>query len=102
LECSRLHNLTEDAIAAQAMAVRLPELDVIDRQMERARATRLAIARDIVHHRVAGSCAGLGYDPDNLAATLQAGTVRAPRAFAPQAGNAGFVVQPFETSAELL
>jgi hypothetical protein len=50
-----LHNLTEDAIAAQAMAVRLPELDVIDRQMERARVTRMAIARDIQHHRTAGS-----------------------------------------------
>jgi len=50
-----LHNLTEDAIAAQAMAVRLPELDNIDKQMERARVTRMAIARDIVHHRAAGS-----------------------------------------------
>src|ERR1700730_11835516 len=30
------HELTQDAIAAQAMAIRLPELDIIDRQMERA------------------------------------------------------------------
>jgi hypothetical protein len=51
----RRHELTEDAIAAQAMAVRLPELDIIDRQMERARVTRMAIARDIQHHRAAGS-----------------------------------------------
>jgi hypothetical protein len=49
------HELTEDAIAAQAMAIRLPELDIIDRQMERARVSRMAIARDIQHHRSAGS-----------------------------------------------
>jgi hypothetical protein len=47
--------LTEDAIAAQASTLRLPELDLIDRQMERARVSRMAIARDIQHHRVAGS-----------------------------------------------
>jgi hypothetical protein len=49
------HNLTEDAIAAQAMALRLPELDIIDRKMERARVSRMAIMRDIEHHRVVGS-----------------------------------------------
>jgi hypothetical protein len=48
------HGLTEEAIAAQAMALRLPELDLIDRQMERARVTRIAIARDLQHHRIAG------------------------------------------------
>jgi hypothetical protein len=49
------HELTQDAIAAQSMSVRLPELDIIDRQMERARVSRMAIARDIQHHRGAGS-----------------------------------------------
>jgi hypothetical protein len=49
------HELTQDAIAAQAMAMRLPELDIIDRQMERARVSRMAVARDILHHRSAGS-----------------------------------------------
>jgi hypothetical protein len=49
------HGLTEEAIAAQAMALRLPELDIIDRQMERARVTRMAIERDLQHHRTAGS-----------------------------------------------
>jgi hypothetical protein len=49
------HQLTEDAIAAQAMSLRLPELDIIDRKMERARVSRMALMRDIEHHRIAGS-----------------------------------------------
>jgi hypothetical protein len=47
--------LTEDAIAAQAATLRLPELEILDRQMERARVTRMAITRDIEHQRAAGS-----------------------------------------------
>jgi hypothetical protein len=47
--------LTEDVIAAQAATLRLPELEVFDRQLERARVTRMAIARDLEHHRAAGS-----------------------------------------------
>jgi hypothetical protein len=47
--------LTEDAIAAQAATLRLPELEIIDRQLERAQVTRMAIARDLEHHRAAGS-----------------------------------------------
>jgi hypothetical protein len=47
--------LTEDDIAAQAATLRQPELDLVDRQMERARVARMAIARDIEHHRVAGT-----------------------------------------------
>jgi hypothetical protein len=35
--------------------LRLPELEVFDRQLERARVTRMAIARDLEHHRAAGS-----------------------------------------------
>jgi hypothetical protein len=49
------HQLTEDAIAAQAMSLRLPELDIIDRKMERTLVSRMAIMRDIEHHRIAGS-----------------------------------------------
>jgi hypothetical protein len=49
------HNLTEDAIAAQAMALRLPELNLIDRRLERALVSRMAVERDIEHHRAAGS-----------------------------------------------
>jgi hypothetical protein len=62
------HELTEDAIAAQAMALRLPEIDIIDRQMERARVTRMAIARDLQYHRVAGSWKR----PDDLLAIADA------------------------------
>jgi len=51
----RRHRLTEDAIAAQSLALRLPEVEVIDRQLHRACLLRIAIARDIVDHRVAGS-----------------------------------------------
>jgi hypothetical protein len=46
--------LTEDVIAAQAATLRLPELEIFDRQLERARVTRMAIARDLEHHRAAG------------------------------------------------
>ena len=49
------HQLTEDAIAAQAMSLRLPELEIIDRKMERTLVSRMAIMRDIEHHRIAGS-----------------------------------------------
>jgi hypothetical protein len=49
------YELREDAIGAQAAALRLPELDIIDRQMERARVSRIAMTRDIMQHRVAGS-----------------------------------------------
>jgi hypothetical protein len=51
----RRHKLTEDAIAAQSLTLRLPELEIIDRQLHRACLMRIAIARDIVDHRVAGS-----------------------------------------------
>jgi hypothetical protein len=49
------HQLNEDAIAAQAMTLRLPELDIIGRKMERAMAGRMAIMRDLEYHRVAGT-----------------------------------------------
>jgi hypothetical protein len=49
------HQLTEDAIAAQAMSLRLPELDIIDRKMERALVNRMALMRDIELHRAAGT-----------------------------------------------
>jgi hypothetical protein len=51
----RRHKLTEDAIAAQSLTLRLPELEIIDRQLHRACLVRIAIARDIVDHRVASS-----------------------------------------------
>lgn len=49
------HQLTVDAIAAQAMAVRLPEIEVLDRQLQRATMMRMAIEKDILHHRAVGS-----------------------------------------------
>jgi hypothetical protein len=49
------NELREDAIGAQAAAMRLPELDVIDRQMARARVSRMALVEDIMLHRVGGS-----------------------------------------------
>jgi hypothetical protein len=51
----RRHKLTEDAIAAQSLTLRLPELEMIDKQLHRACLLRIAIARDIVDHRVASS-----------------------------------------------
>jgi len=48
------HGLKEDAIAAQAAALRLPELEIVDRQLARARLSRMAIVRDFFEHRVAG------------------------------------------------
>jgi hypothetical protein len=53
IEYLAIIGLTEDDIAAQAATLRQPELDLVDRQMERARVARMAIARDIEHHRVA-------------------------------------------------
>jgi hypothetical protein len=70
----RTHELTEDAIAAQAMTLRLPELEIFDRQTERARVTRMAIARDIQHHRVAGSWKR----PDDLLAIVDAKATSIP------------------------
>jgi hypothetical protein len=49
------HKLTEGAIAAQSLTLRLPELEVINRQLQRAWLARIAIARDIIDHRIAGS-----------------------------------------------
>jgi hypothetical protein len=49
------YGLTIDAIAAQATAMRLPELEIIDRQAQRARVSRMALARDYTYHRAAGS-----------------------------------------------
>jgi hypothetical protein len=49
------HKLTEDAIAAHSLTLRLPELELIDRQVQRVRLARIAIARDLLHHRVAGA-----------------------------------------------
>jgi hypothetical protein len=60
------HKLTEDAIAAQSLSLRLPELETIDRQLHRACVMRIAIARDIVDHRVAGSWK----TPEDVLATI--------------------------------
>jgi len=68
VNCLAEHKLTIDAIAAQAMTLRLPELDIIDRQTERFRFSRMAIARDYTYHRVAGSWKG----PKNLLAIVDA------------------------------
>jgi len=55
IEYLAILGFTEDDIAAQAAAVRLQELDILDRQLGRARLTSMAITRDIQHHRAAGS-----------------------------------------------
>jgi hypothetical protein len=62
------HGLMEDAIGTQAATLRLLELDIIHRQMERARVIRMATVRDIMHHRVAGSWRR----PDDVLAIVEA------------------------------
>jgi hypothetical protein len=62
------HELTVDSIAAQATTLRLPELNILDRRMERIRVSRMAIARDISYHRVAGSWKG----PEKILALVDA------------------------------
>jgi hypothetical protein len=54
-ELLQKHQLDEDAIVAQATALGLPELDMLDRKIERARVSRMVILRDIEYHRVAGT-----------------------------------------------
>ena len=54
IEYLAILGFTEDEIAAQAATLRLPELDILDRQLGRARLTSMAITRDIQHHRAAG------------------------------------------------
>jgi hypothetical protein len=77
------HNLTEDAVAAQAMAMRLPELDNFDQQMGRARVARMAMERDIQHHRAAGSWK----KPDDLLKIIDAAAGSIP--LSPSAKPAG-------------
>jgi hypothetical protein len=55
LELLQKHQLAEDAIVAQATALGLAELDMLDRKIERARVSRMVIMRDIEHHRAAGT-----------------------------------------------
>jgi hypothetical protein len=55
LELLQKHQLAEDAIVAQATALGLAELEMLDRKIERARVCRTGIMRDIEHHRVAGT-----------------------------------------------
>jgi hypothetical protein len=66
LEFLGKHELREDAIGTQAATLRLLELDIIHRQMERARVIRMATVTDIMHHRVAGSWR----QPDDVLATI--------------------------------
>jgi len=49
------HGISEDAIMAQAMVLRLPELQVIDKLLERARVSQMATLREIEHYRAAGT-----------------------------------------------
>ena len=55
LELLQKYQLAEDAIVAQAMALGLHALDMLDRKIERARVSRMVLMRDIEHHRVAGT-----------------------------------------------
>ena len=49
------HGISEDAITAQAMALRLPELEVIDKLLAQARVSQMATLREIEHYRAAGT-----------------------------------------------
>ncbi len=49
------HGIDEEAITTQAMALRLPELEMIDKRLERARVSQMATLREIEHYRVAGT-----------------------------------------------
>ncbi len=75
----RDHKLTIDAIAARANALRSPELEIIDRQMERARVSRMALTQDYMHHRTAGSWKA----PKDLLAIVDASTNAIPLVPAP-------------------
>ena len=55
LELLQKHQLAEDAIVAQATALGLAELDMLDRKIERARVSRMVTMRDIELHRAAGT-----------------------------------------------
>jgi hypothetical protein len=55
LELLQKYQLAEDAIVAQATALGLPELDMLDRKIERARVSRMVLMRDIEHHRAAST-----------------------------------------------
>ncbi len=49
------HNLTEDAIAAQSAALRWPEIEGMSKQADRVCMMRMAVERELQHHRAAGS-----------------------------------------------
>jgi hypothetical protein len=78
-----IQGFTEGAIAAQAATLRSPELEILDRQLGRARLTSMAITRDIQHHRAAGSWKRA----DEVLAIVD-GTAGSPALEAP-AGRAG-------------
>jgi hypothetical protein len=49
------YDLSIDSIAAQAMTLRLPEIEMIDRRLDRLRITKMAMLREIEHYRGAGT-----------------------------------------------
>lgn len=49
------HGIDEDAIMTQAMASWLPDLEMIDKQLERKRVSQMATLREIEHYRAAGT-----------------------------------------------
>jgi hypothetical protein len=51
----RKHGLDEDDITTQATRLRLPELEMIDRRLERARINQMVTLREIEHYRAAGT-----------------------------------------------
>jgi hypothetical protein len=62
------YGLTIDAIAAQATTMRRPEIECINRQMDRVRAARLATMREYLVYRHAGIWKG----PKDLLAVIDA------------------------------
>jgi hypothetical protein len=55
LEFLKMHDLDDDAISAQALALRAPELEMIDRAIQRLEIISMAQLRELKFHRRASS-----------------------------------------------
>jgi hypothetical protein len=55
LELLKMHDLDDDAISAQALVMRAPELEMIDRAIQRLEIVSMAQLREIEFHRRASS-----------------------------------------------
>jgi hypothetical protein len=52
------HGIDTDDITAQAMTLRLPEIEIVDRLLEKKRVVQMATLREIEHYRLAGTWNG--------------------------------------------